>query len=83
MKIVRLSHSDIDRLMLDTIAEARRRGVALASLPFRPDDVDGIHTDRAGLRDGVWFRLTDGRVFDDLGRDCDPNPELYDTLQHS
>ena len=83
MKLVRLSRSDIDRLMFESIAEARRRGFDLHALPFRPDDVDGIHTDRNGVHGGVWFRLADGRVFDELGGDCDPNPTLYDTLPRS
>ena len=80
MKIVHLSHSDVDRLMIEAIAETRRRGVDLRALPFRPDDVDGVHTDRRGVRDSIWFRLLDGRVFDCAGHECDPNPRLYDTV---
>ena len=80
MKIVRLSQGDVRRLMLDSVATARRRGLPLTALPFKASDVDGVHTDCGGVRDGVWFRLHDGRVVDSSGRDSDPNPRLYDTL---
>ncbi len=80
MKIVRLSRSDVRRLMLDSVAVARRHGLPLQALPFEASEVDGIHTDFDGIRDGLWFRLHDGRVVDFSGRDCDPNPRLYDTL---
>lgn len=80
MKIIRLSQGHVRRLMLDSIAVARRHGMPLKALPFTVADVDGIHADYGGVRDGVWFRLHDGRVVDFAGRDCDPNPRLYDTL---
>ena len=49
---------------------------------FDPNDVDGIHTHKIGVGDGVWFRLKDQRVIDSSGELDDPNPDLYDTVNN-
>jgi hypothetical protein len=49
---------------------------------FHPTEVQGIHTHKIGVGDGVWFRLKDGRVISGLRGESDQNPVLYDTVQN-
>ena len=46
---------------------------------FSAGDIDGIHTHKTGVGDGVWFRLKDGRVISALAEESDADPALYDT----
>ncbi len=47
---------------------------------FSPNEVEGIHTHKTGIGDGVWFRLKDGRVISGFREESDPNPNLYDAV---
>lgn len=37
---------------------------------FGPEDVAELHSYKADVGEGLWFRLNDGRVFDAMGRRC-------------
>jgi len=45
---------------------------------FLPQDVEGIHTHKAGEGEGLWFRLRDGRVFSKYGKPAAADHALYD-----
>ena len=47
---------------------------------FSPSEIEGIHTHKIGVGDGVWFRLKDGRVIGGDREESDPDPALYDTV---
>jgi len=49
---------------------------------FSADDIDGIHTHKTGVGDGVWFRLKDGRVISAHAEESEANPALYDTVSN-
>jgi hypothetical protein len=65
-------------LMREARATALEQGVAIA-FPFKPNDVEAIHSCFQKYGRGVYFRLKDGRVFSAFGIELDPNPALYDT----
>jgi hypothetical protein len=78
---------DIARMMNRTIMEMADEGElepgeydTATFFGFSPEDVDGIHTHKIGVGDGVWYRLKDGRVFNAYGEECEPNSSIYDTL---
>jgi hypothetical protein len=47
--------------------EAYKAGVPRPSFPFNPRDVVAVHTHHAEHGEGLWFRLSDGRVFRSTG----------------
>jgi Cu/Zn superoxide dismutase len=47
---------------------------------FLPQDVEGIHTHKAGEGHGMWFRLKDGRVFTKYGKPAKADHALYDKV---
>ena len=47
---------------------------------FGPSEIEGVHTHKIGVGDGVWFRLKDGRVIGGDREESDPDPALYDTV---
>src|SRR5690348_13277961 len=49
---------------------------------FRAADIVDVYTHLMGYGDGVFFRLRDGRVFNVAGRQCNPDPMLYDQTAH-
>jgi hypothetical protein len=49
---------------------------------FAAGDVLLVHVRKNGFRDGVFFRLRDGRVFDVSAREHDPDPRWYDQTTH-
>lgn len=49
---------------------------------FSANDVEGIHTHKIGVGDGVWYRLKDGRVFNNYGEPSEEDPSLYDTVEN-
>ena len=49
---------------------------------FRASDIVDFHTHMIGFGDSVFFRLRDGRVFDTLAREYNPDPTLYDQTVH-
>lgn len=49
---------------------------------FSAADVAGIHTHKTGFGDGVWYRLKDGRVFNNYAEPSEPNPVFYDTVKN-
>lgn len=49
---------------------------------FTPDQIEGVHTHKIGVGDGVWFRLKDGRVITGSGEEDDSDPALYDTVDN-
>ena len=49
---------------------------------FMPQDVEGIHTYKVDEGSGVWFRLKDGRVFNQHGAPAAPDHALYRPHAH-
>lgn len=67
-------------LARDNARARHRHGLMppLDALPFLPGDVREVHFYKIGAGRGLWFRLRDGRVFDDRGRLSASDPALYD-----
>ena len=65
-----------------------RRSETVAHSPeeffgFRAEDVQEIHFKKQGVSvAGAWFRLKDGRVFDQYAHPSEPDPCYYDTTTH-
>lgn len=83
------SHSTVIFFMdlaLDNARVRHRRGLtpALDRFPFFSVEVQEVHHHKIGEGRGLWFRLRDGRVFNDSGRITDSDPLLYDrrSLSH-
>jgi len=49
---------------------------------FRPEDVAEMHLHKQGFGRGVWYRLTDGRVFDAAGKPSHPERYWYVSTAH-
>jgi hypothetical protein len=49
---------------------------------FNVSGIIGVHTHKIGYGGGIWFRLKDGRVFNKYGKEDNPNPSLYDTVDN-
>ena len=50
--------------------------------PFRPDEIEGVHTHQIGHGDGVFIRLKNGRVFNKYGEEEEADLALYDTVEN-
>jgi hypothetical protein len=93
--MLKLTVADITRLMYRAIEQLQKRRATLhanvdkipldlkAVFPFRPTDVEGIHTRKADEGAGVWFRLKDGRAFTKYGQPAPHDPALYDTTDEN
>jgi hypothetical protein len=75
----------VSKILIAAIREAYDEGriadgdhTAESVLGFSAAEVEGVHTHKAGVGDGVWFRLRDGRVVDVTGEAVDADPGLYD-----
>lgn len=53
-------------------------GVPRPTYPFEPRDVVVIHTRHRDHGEGLWFRLSDGRVFSDSGEPAGTSVGAYD-----
>lgn len=87
----RPSPATITRLLTARICQLRDEGALSGLEPypgrgytcelvfgFSPSDIAGIHTRKAGVGSGLWFRLKDGRVIDAFTRESvDPDSALY------
>ena len=49
---------------------------------FRASDIVRVHYRLIGFCDVIFFRLRDGRVFDCMAREKDPDPALYEATIH-
>ena len=49
---------------------------------FRASDIVEVHCKLVGICEVVYFRVRDGRVFDCMAREKDPDPRLYDQTIH-
>lgn len=77
------SHSTVIFFMdlaLDNARVRHRHGLTptLDGFPFFSVEVQEVHHHKIGEGRGLWFRLRDGRVFNDRGRITDSDPLLYD-----
>lgn len=77
------SHSTVVFFMdvaLDNARIRHRHGLmpALPCFPFFSAEVLAVHHHKIGEGRGLWFRLRDGRVFNDRGSITDADPALYD-----
>ena len=71
----------------DLMRQHHRQAVLLggtaASTPeeffgFHHRQVKTVHFHKHGVGEGIWFRLSCGRVVDDIARPCPRDPDLYD-----
>ena len=70
---------DLDRIR--TAMQRAERDAIAAGMPrpnfaFSPQDVAAIYTQKHG-EPGVWFRLKNGRVFQDTGEPDSTDPDAY------
>lgn len=49
---------------------------------FRAADIADVHCRLVGICEVLFFRIRDGRVFDCMAREHDPDPMLYDQTIH-
>lgn len=49
---------------------------------FHHEDVKEVHTYKLGEGGGIWFRLRNGRVVDQVGLPDEADPSLYDRLRN-
>lgn len=71
----------ISKIMGNTLNELYEDGEILPNadnnlmwedhFPFETTEVLGVHTHKVGVGDGVWFRLSDGRVFNIYGEETE------------
>jgi hypothetical protein len=79
---------DIELMIFDDLMRKYHRyglllGFTTASSPeeyfgFNHLHVKTVHTHKNGFGEGVWFRLRDGRVIDQVAMPDDPDPLAYD-----
>lgn len=71
----------------DLMREHHRQSILLGgTTAARPEDFFGfeakqvqtVHFHRQGHGEGIWFRLSCGRVVDEVARACPRAPKLYD-----
>ena len=77
-------HLIAENAMLAFSLLLRRRSdiSAEAFYGFKPTDVVNLHFDKNGTGEGVWFRLRDGRVFDQKGEPSEKESEWYSATLH-
>jgi len=77
----------LSKVFNDLMRQHHRQAILLggtaASTPeeffgFHPGQVRTVHFHLQGAGEGIWFRLSCGRVVDDVARPCPRDPDLYD-----
>ncbi len=73
--------------MLKHFQSARRLRKTMAHSPeeffgFHSEDIEVIHFHLQGVGEGAWFRLNDGRVFNQVRGTLRSHPSFYDATTH-